>query len=754
MGQSPRPIQEVESSIVDFVLQTDTFTLNKHTLNYKQVKHISVDRRLFVTPQFLGTIKSREITMRVQYDTASTALFVLRESGPDVFATQKDFTIFEERYNNLLEKTFQYRIHQYQESINISGRFNLYGITFYIGDKIQNGSTIIPREDVEFIVENNEVHIQNRNSGCQSKDSFLKIPLDVDPDVIYTLVEFFKKTTDKPKLLPDSISRGSVIMDKYVVVNKLGEGAFGEVFRVRHVDLNVDRAIKLILPVKKNIDSNQLNFYGYKFRQEAQIGASLESPYIVRVYDFGTFGNGLALVMEDVKGVNLQEKIEEAIGKSKYIPFNDCLGILKDCLKGLSILHNEGYVHRDIKPSNILVDSTGHAKISDLGISQTQAESKNWTTSSKHPGTIQYMSPEQKKSESPLLPASDIFSLGLTFFEVLFLRPWKDVVVNRIYLQLRNDIPNWFYRILIKMISQDLDSRPKSSQSVLQMIEDGERQLINHKVDIDTRFINLNSISTIPMVFVPNGPVEIGVASDDPLSSVEDSPKHSVSLPSFWISKYPISIIQFYDFMRETNYVTTAEKQGFGIIAALEEGSLKFVTVKGAMWLQPYGPNVLYHYSLHHPVTAVSWFDAVEYCNWLSQKLKRTVRLPSEVEWEKAALGKNDAEWPWGDKFIDPLKCNYGNHIGVITSSDKYSPESDSRYGCADMLGNIWEWTQSAFRPYPYNKNDGREEYDFTEKRVLRGGSLLHYPSIRRRDADPPDSVFFNDGFRIVVEKL
>ncbi len=750
----PHPIQDKESSIDDFVLKTETFIINKHPLNYKQIKHISAERKLLVTKKFLGSLKSREVTMKVRYDSASMELFFLRENGPDVYTSRKDFKIFEEKYKMLLEKTFQYRIHQYEESINISGRFNLYGITFFIGDKVQKGDTIIPKEDVEFHIENNEIQIQNRKSGNVGKDTVFKIPMDVDPDVVFTLVEYFKKTTDKPDLLPDLITRGSVIMSKYVVVNKLGEGAFGEVFRARHANLNVERAIKLILPNKKNIDSNQLNFYSFKFKQEAQIGASLESPHIVRVYDFGAFANGLALIMEDVKGVNLQEKIMEAVGENKYIRFNDCLGILKDCLKGLSTLHIEGYVHRDIKPANILLDSNGHAKISDLGISQTQTEKKNWTASNRHPGTIMYMSPEQKESEGPLLPQSDIFSLGLTFFEVLFLRPWKDIVVNGIYLKLRNDIPDWFYQILIKMVSKDVDSRPKSCQSILHMIEESESQLINKTTIINTQFISNRSISNIPMVFIPDGPVEIGTASDTLVSSAEDSPTHTVSLTSFWISKYPISIIQFYEFMRETDYVTTAERQGYGIVAELENENIKFVPVKGANWRQPYGPNILLHYSLYQPVTTVSWLDAVEYCNWLSHKLKTIVRLPSEVEWEKAAQGKQNAEWPWGDKYIDSLKCNFGNHIGVITPSDKYSPESDSCYGCADMLGNIWEWTQSAFRPYPYNKNDGREEYGLTEKRVLRGGSLLHYPSIRYRDADPPDSAFFNDGFRIVVEKL
>jgi serine/threonine protein kinase len=754
----PRKFQDVENSIDNFILKSDSFIINnlgyENENKYDQVRSIFVERKRYVSNIFLKSHAKREVTMQVRFASNSILVFNLRENGPRVFATERDFTLFEERYKKLLERTFQYRIKQYQDSIDLSGKFNLYGIMFYIGDRLQNSSTVIHKENVETVIKDNQIQILSRADKSLLRKPIFRIPLNVDPDIVYSLIEYFKKTKHKPNLLSDTITRGSVLFGKYIVVNKLGEGAFGEVFRVRHVDLNAERAVKLILPIKKKIDSTQLNFYASKFKQEAQIGASLESPYVVRVYDFEAFPNGLALVMEDVKGNNLDEKIKEAVGKSKYIPFSECLQIFKDCLKGLSVLHSKGYVHRDVKPANILLDASSHAKISDLGIAQTPLESQNWNISSRHPGTILYMSPEQKKSEGPLSPSSDIFSLGLTLFELLFLRPWKDVVVNRIYLQLRNDIPNWFYRILIKMVAKDLDTRPKSCQAVLQMIEENESQIPSQSVEIMTRYISYSSNSNIPMVFVPEGPVEIGTASDISTGSAEDSPKHIVSLKSFWISKYPICIIEFYEFMRETNYVTTAEKQGFGIVAELAKDGIKFVKVKGANWLQPYGPSTLYHYSPHQPVTAVSWLDAIEYCNWLSQKIKTPVRLPTEVEWEKAAHGKDNSEWPWGAQFIDPLKCNYSNHIGMITPSNMYSPESDSRYGCADMLGNIWDWTQSAFRPYPYNMSDGREEYNLTEKRVLRGGSLIHYPSIRHRDADPPDSVFYNDGFRIVIEKF
>ncbi|HEU5348480.1 MAG TPA: SUMF1/EgtB/PvdO family nonheme iron enzyme [Ktedonobacterales bacterium] len=126
-----------------------------------------------------------------------------------------------------------------------------------------------------------------------------------------------------------------------------------------------------------------------------------------------------------------------------------------------------------------------------------------------------------------------------------------------------------------------------------------------------------------------------------------------------------------------------------------------------------------------HPVVCVSWKDARVYTTWLAKLTGQPWRLPTEAEWEKAARGADGRLYPWGDTF-DKARCNTSESgIGTTTAVGSY-PTGESPYHVQDMTGNVWEWTSSLFQPYPYRKNDGRENLGSTENRVLRGGSWYY----------------------------
>jgi len=129
----------------------------------------------------------------------------------------------------------------------------------------------------------------------------------------------------------------------------------------------------------------------------------------------------------------------------------------------------------------------------------------------------------------------------------------------------------------------------------------------------------------------------------------------------------------------------------------------------------------------------VTWDDAIAYCKWLEETTGRNYRLPSEAEWEYAARGSDGRLYPWGNAF-DAKRCNaQPSGIGGTTAVGYYSPVGDSPRGCADMAGNVREWTNTrwgrdpnvAEYAYPYRTDDDRENSLCEhELRICRGGSF------------------------------
>ena len=167
---------------------------------------------------------------------------------------------------------------------------------------------------------------------------------------------------------------------------------------------------------------------------------------------------------------------------------------------------------------------------------------------------------------------------------------------------------------------------------------------------------------------------------------------------------------------------------------------------------------------LDHPVTEVSWHEAMAYCAWLSRQTGRRYRLPSEAEWEKAARGVDARPYPWGDEWFDQ-RCNADS--GETTPVETY-PEGAGPYGNLDMLGNVQEWTstlwggelQTCQYPYPYRPDDGREDpeaRDHRDKayRIHRGGSYRSKPATlhaAKRSRAEANSRSRGRGFRVLME--
>ncbi len=221
----------------------------------------------------------------------------------------------------------------------------------------------------------------------------------------------------------------------------------------------------------------------------------------------------------------------------------------------------------------------------------------------------------------------------------------------------------------------------------------------------------------LELVPVPAGAFVMGSSEDDALADIDERPQHTLHLAEYYIGRYEVTVGQFDAFVRATGYVTTAERQGSAMVYSGE-----WAATAGADWRHPLGPGL--YAPADHPVTQVSWEDAAAFCRWASERTGRRLRLATEAEWEKAARGVDGRQYPWGDEPPDRERCNgVDTGPGHALPVGRFSPAGDSPYGCADMAGNVWEWTSSRYLDYPYRPDDGREDSRWGGA-VLRGGGF------------------------------
>ncbi len=220
------------------------------------------------------------------------------------------------------------------------------------------------------------------------------------------------------------------------------------------------------------------------------------------------------------------------------------------------------------------------------------------------------------------------------------------------------------------------------------------------------------------------------------------------------VDKYLVTVAEFERFTRETGYITMAERFGNSIIFDFKDGQWKLCD--GADFRHPFGPQQPKAAS-DHPVTQVSWYDAVAYCQW------RGRRLPTDAEWEYIARngGRSDHPYPWGNSDYEDGRYLVNSWQGSFpyynTAADGFPATSPAGYfgedltGLTDMGGNVWQWCQDSVQPAGCNAED-----DLSVRKVCRGGSFLcdktvcHGYKIGNRTSSTPESGMVHIGFRTV----
>lgn len=260
------------------------------------------------------------------------------------------------------------------------------------------------------------------------------------------------------------------------------------------------------------------------------------------------------------------------------------------------------------------------------------------------------------------------------------------------------------------------------------------------------------------MVFIKGG--EFLMGSDDGMP--HESPVHRVSVKSFWMDESEVTVKEFEDFVKATNYKTEAEKFGWSGVFDVQSG--EWTRGDGANWRNPDGDGK--KPLPDEPVTQISWNDAAEYAKWAGK------RLPTEAEWEFAARGGLEQNiYAWGNELRPNGKAVANWWQGTFPAKNtvedgflKRAPVKSfapNAFGLFDMSGNVWEWTADWYDAnyYENSPKDNPQGASGGTERSMRGGSWMCAENfcsnyrVAGRSSATPDSGLNNVGFRCVRDE-
>lgn len=326
------------------------------------------------------------------------------------------------------------------------------------------------------------------NSGILSSDDLLRIDAQIPKEKRAADAQKLKSELVRVKMLTEfqahALYNGKangLTLGNYVILDKIGAGGMGQVFKAEHRRMKRLVAVK-VLP-KKAVDSPEVF---RRFQRELEAAAKLTHPNIVAAYDADEHAGTHFLVMEYVDGIDLAREVKEH-GPMAPERSLDCI---LQAARGLEHAHSQGIVHRDIKPANLLLDKQNNVKILDMGLARIQVEGQGLRPNSDQAsltqvgnimGTVDFMSPEQALDSRSANQLSDIYSLGATWHYLLTGQPMfdGDTLMARILahreapvpslVARRKDVPPQIDAIFQRMVAKKPELR---YQSVTDLIKD------------------------------------------------------------------------------------------------------------------------------------------------------------------------------------------------------------------------------------------------------------------------------------------
>jgi eukaryotic-like serine/threonine-protein kinase len=610
---------------------------------------------------------------------------------------------------------------------------------------------------------------------------------------------------------------GQLLCDRYQIETALARGGFGETFLAvdTHLPSKPQVVVKLLKPIHNDPDTLQIA--QRLFRMEAatleQLGK--DNDRIPSLYAYFELKGEFYLVQEYIEGETLTEELQE-----RKIPESDTIAILKEILTGLTNVHRQSKIHRDLKPDNIIRRAQDRKLVLiDFGAVKqvrTATTNPNLVSRSINIGTLGYMPNEQGMGYPKL--ESDIYAVGAIAIQCLTgSAPHRLFDEDSLKLEWQHlrQVNRDLAQVLNKMVAPDYRQRYENATDAVQAIESlicpsapppiqqpvNERmktpsrgidrrnffkwlgfggagvvsvltlsqlgrnsssnksnsgskapesasnppkltniQFTSVKLDRQGKIINRPSGSAeiftedlgngvkLTMVKIPAGKFLMGSPESEQQRAFDESPQHQVSLPEFYLGQ---------------------------------------TLVTQAQWLAIMGNNPSYFKGNGKlPVEQVSWLDAMDFCQKLSQKTERTYRLPSEAEWEYACRAGTTTPFAFGET-ITPAVVNYdgnypyggaakGEHRQKTTPVGNFPP---NLFGLYDLHGNVWEWCLDEWvDSYNGAPTDGSVRGDISSRdenktRLLRGGSWIVTASYCRsanRIDNAASSRLDSFGFRVV----
>jgi len=557
--------------------------------------------------------------------------------------------------------------------------------------------------------------------------------------------------------------RGQVVNNRYTVLDMIGRGGMGCIYKVHDNVLGEDLALKTLLPQyvseKTVID---------RFLNEARITRKLTHPNIVRVHDIGTTGKGIFISMEYVQGDSLRALLERRTPGDR-IPVRQVLHIIDQLCVALDYAH-QYTVHRDIKPENIMITEGNQIKLMDFGISKLM-DNRFVTSASMVMGTPYYMSPEQHRNTRDVDARADIYSVGVVMYELLTGN--MPTGVPKPASQLLKEIPPALDEIVEKCIDPNREKRFKTAGElrrailpIIEMLDEGKdiRKTLARKRlspgDVRLPRLRFFLFGAAAMLAVFAGVLSLYLFEQINASGPQAHAVEKVNLPGGHGERFAeleslVATLEplverisglgtpqrkWADTGRELwNQAVSAAQQGDAGAVGLAESALQYlmaavmnpegmvfvpggyVTVEGVNRYEPgffmdTAEVTMAQFDDFCRSVEGGWTPAVElqesmqaypdhpvsYVAWFDAQAFAAWKgreLPTRTQWERAAHGDPNASTVY--PWGSAWKEGGANVQGGYSQPVRSFPDDVVWSGCQDMAGNVAEWTSTPVSPLP-----------------------------------------------------